>query len=336
MWHPTALRAREDLGVQHEFVAPAPSPPGTAWWGDRVAVEDVRHDGIREDPLNGRHSAARRALADVDVSAVFARVVVDGLVEGELWADRPREPRAFHAVHPCGMSFVWGPDVASAADDVVRRIGARAARGIGEWLQVEPRWHSLDWDRMLGAVPLERYAAAGASTGATVGAVRRTRLHFAFEASAFAARLPTRTDAGWAVRPATEADFTWKGSTVPGRFWTDAAAFLARGGGWVVEVDGAPAAISFGAFCVDDEVEIGIETHPAFRRRGLASVAASAMIEDLLAGGLTPVWSCREDNVGSLRLAQVLGFAVSRRLPYFEVLPRVTTVAARPTAGDGA
>lgn len=30
MWHPTALRAREDLDVQHEFVTPAPSP------GDRL------------------------------------------------------------------------------------------------------------------------------------------------------------------------------------------------------------------------------------------------------------------------------------------------------------
>jgi hypothetical protein len=30
MWHPTALRAREDLDVQHEVVTPAPSP------GDRL------------------------------------------------------------------------------------------------------------------------------------------------------------------------------------------------------------------------------------------------------------------------------------------------------------
>ncbi|WP_024285591.1 GNAT family N-acetyltransferase [Cellulomonas sp. KRMCY2] len=277
----------------------------------------------------GLRADARRALADVDVNVGFARVVVDDLVEGELWADRPREPRAFHAVHPCGMSLVWGPDVESVVDDVVRRIGDRAARGLGEWLQVEPSWHGLDWDRMLSAVPLERYVVTEGSVGparATVGAVRRTRLHFAFEPSAFAARPPVGTDAGtWSLRHATEADFTWEGSTVPGRFWPDAAAFLARGGGWVVEVDGTPAAISFCAFRVDDELEIGIETHPDYRRRGLASVAASAMIEDLLAADLTPVWSCREDNVGSLRLAHVLGFAVSRRLPYFEVLPRVTT-----------
>jgi RimJ/RimL family protein N-acetyltransferase len=287
----------------------------------------------------GLHADARRALADVDINVAFARVVVDGLVEGEQWADRPREPRAFHAVHPCGMSLVWGPDVASVVDDVVRRIGDRAARGTGEWLQVEPRWHGLDWDRMLGAMPLEQYAAtegrvgAASAGGASVGVVRRTRLNFAFEASAFAARPPARADAGaWIARRASEADFAWEGSTVPGRFWPDAAAFVARGGGWVVEVDSTPAAIAFGAFRVDDAVELGIETHPAFRRRGLASVAASAMIEDLLAAGLTPVWSCREDNVGSLRLAHVLGFAVSRRLPYFEVKGPLTvrSVSARP------
>lgn len=274
----------------------------------------------------GLQADARRALAEVDVDVAFARVVVDGLVGGELWADRPRDPRAFHAVHPCGLSFVWGPDVESVVHDVVSRIGDRAARGPGEWLQVEPRWHGLDWDRMLDAVPLERYATAAGSAGATgapVGAVRRTRLHFAFEASAFAARPSATPVAGsWNVRPATEADFAWEGSPAPGQFWPDAAAFLAHGGGTVVEVHGAAAAIAFCAFRVDDEVELGIETLPAFRRRGLASVAASAMIENLLAAGRTPVWSCREDNVGSLRLADALGFTVSRRLPYFEVLPR--------------
>jgi hypothetical protein len=42
-----------------------------------------------------------------------------------------------------------------------------------------------------------------------------------------------------------------------------------------------------------------------------------------VAAGLTPVWSCREDNAGSMRLAQSLGFVATRWLPYFEVLPRV-------------
>lgn len=255
--------------------------------------------------------AARRALADVDCNVGFAAVVVDGLTHGELWADRETDPRAFHAHHPCGMSLLWGPRLGEVADVVVHRIRDRAARGQGEWLQIDPRWHALDWDAMLGAVPLEA-AAAGAA------AVRRTRLNFAFDTAGVPARLGAAGD-GTTVRRATEADFAWPGGTVPERFWPGAGAFLAHGGGWVAEVDGAPGALCFAAMTTGDDVEIGIETLPAFRRRGLARVACAAMIDDLVATGRTPVWSCREDNVGSVRLADALGFTVSRRLPYFEV-----------------
>lgn len=273
------------------------------------------------------YADAGRALAAVPINVGFARAVVEGVAPGELWADRDRDARAFHAVHPCGMSLVWGPDVAAAVDDVVGHLRARAAAGTGEWLQVEPRWDALDWAGMLRAVPLEEYE--GEYEGEEPpGAVLRTRVNFAFDPTAFsasaarAARAPGPAD-GVArhVRPATAADFAWAGSTVPNRFWPDAAAFLSHGGGWVVEVAGTPAAIAFCSFRGDDDVEIGIETLAEFRRRGLATVAAAAMIADLVERGLTPVWSCRADNVGSVRLAEALGFVPSRRLPYFQLLP---------------
>ena len=67
-----------------------------------------------------------------------------------------------------------------------------------------------------------------------------------------------------------------------------------------------------------------LEPHGSFRCRparisALARVACAALIEDLVRRGLVPVWSCREDNTGSARLAGSLGFAVSRWLPYYEV-----------------
>lgn len=248
--------------------------------------------------------AARRALADVPINVGFARAVVDGFPGGEVWSDRPTEPRAFHAVHPSGMSLLWGPDVAAAADDVVQHVRDRASQGrVGEWLQVEPRWDAVDW---VGAL----------------GAVLHTRVNFAFDPALFAARALGSDADGAQVRRATEADFAWAGSTVPNRYWPDVESFLAHGCGWVAEVDGTPAALAFRAFPGDDDVEIGIETDPAYRRRGLARLVTAAMITDVLATGRTPVWSCREENVGSLRLAESLGFTPSRRLPYLEVRQR--------------
>lgn len=266
--------------------------------------------------MNEVLEAARRALVDVDCNVGFAAVVLDGLPGGDLWADDDRAPGAFHAVHPCGMSLAWGPGLGDAADAVVRRMLGRAARGAGEWLQVDPRWHGLDWDGLLGAAPLADLEGHAPAEAAGPVVVRRTRLNFALDPAAFAA---ARAEAQGPARRATEDDFDWPGETIPRDFWPDARTFVTRGGGWVAEADGAPAALAFAAMTSGDDVEIGIETLPAFRRRGLARVACAAFIEDLVAAGRTPVWSCREDNVGSVRLAGTLGFAVSRRLPYWQV-----------------
>jgi len=247
-------------------------------------------------------AAARRALDAVAINTAFARAVLDGVVPGELWADRPEEPRAFHARHPHTMSLVWGPAVGDVADAVAARIRAGADAGRPEWLQVEPRWADLGWAERIGG-PLTHHV----------------RLNLAFDPAAFPGPVAVP---GCRVRRATAHDFGWSGAVRPAEFWPDADAFLAGGGGWVAEVDGAAAALAFAAFRTGDDVELGIETAPAHRRRGLARAAAAAMIDDLLRAGRTPVWACREENAGSVRLAESLGFVVARRLPYLRVLPR--------------
>jgi GNAT superfamily N-acetyltransferase len=268
--------------------------------------------------------AARRALDVVPTNVGFVRAVLDspGVTDtplgepAELWCDRPQDPRAFHAVHPYGMSLVWGPAVDQAFDAVVAHLRERAATGRHEWLQVEPRWHALDWDGALGAVPL-----AQADAHPTASAVRHVRVTFRFDEPTFrAGPAAGAADDGWRVRPATAAEHALTGSVVPGGFWPDAESFLAHGGGAVVERDGEVGAIAFTSYRWDDRVEIGIETMPAHRRQGLASRAAAALIESVLAAGLTPVWSCREDNTGSVRLAERLGFVPDGRWLYLHVV----------------
>lgn len=260
---------------------------------------------------------ARRALDAVPGNTGFARAALDvaGVVP---WADREHDPRAFHVAHPYGMSLVWGPAVGEARDAVVAHLAARRAAGREEWLQVDPRWATPDWDDALGAVPLE-VAGTRPAPGAVV---RHTRLGFASDPAAHRARLGAlRPPDGWRTRRATEADFGWAGAVVPSGFWPDAASFLAHGGGTVVERDGRTGAMAFASYRTGDDLELGIETDPAFRRRGLAAAAAAAMLADVLAAGLTPVWSCREDNVGSSRLAERLGFVRSARAPYYHLVP---------------
>lgn len=273
-----------------------------------AAVRDDAGDAVRE--------RARRELDRVPVNTGFARAVLDGAAAGALWCDRAREPRAFHAVHGYGMSLVWGPGVDAAFGAVLARL-----RGAGsepaprdEWLQVEPRWAGLGWDVALGAVPFD--APGAAAPGATA---RHVRLNFVHDPRA---RRTTRAlPDGWRTRPATEADFGRPGTVVPAGFWPDAAAFLAHGGGLVAErvADGAVGAIAFASYRTGRDLEIGIETAPACRGRGLGTHVAGAFVDVVRRAGLTPVWSCREDNVASARVAASAGFVPTARLPYYHL-----------------
>ena len=61
--------------------------------------------------------------------------------------------------------------------------------------------------------------------------------------------------------------------------------------------------------------EIGVWTHPDYRRQGLARVAATACLSALAAAGIAEVgWHCLASNRGSLALARRLGFGAAQ--PY--------------------
>lgn len=252
-------------------------------------------------------AALRRSLQAADTNVLFARAVVEAHVDGTVWASESAGAEAVHIVHPYGMSLVWGEGVGGAFDEIVRRLRAGSYRDRDEWLQIDPRWHHLPWGERLGV------------SDAASSAVRvERRVGFAFDRDAFERdRALFAAPPGWTARPAVAGDYFRSGSVVPAEFWRSAAQFLGNGGGWVLERGSDVGALAFSSFRFDDLVEIGIETAPDARGRGLATAAAAHMIGDALERGLTPVWSCREGNAGSLRLALKLGFVPRSYGPYF-------------------
>ena len=240
----------------------------------------------------------------------FARAVVDGSVGGQVWTSEAEGSAAHHVVHPYGMSLIWGDGVDHAFDELIAHLREGRYRTRDEWLQIDPRWASLPWE--------EKLTAPG---GRSTVSVHR-RVNFAFDPHLFrAGRDRITVPDGWTVVPADASDFARPGSVVPAEFWDDAEDFLEHGGGRRAENDGFRGALAFTSFRFDDELELGIETHPDARRQGLATAAAARMIEDLLAEGITPVWSCRESNHGSVALATKLGFRPVRTLPYYGLTP---------------
>ena len=62
--------------------------------------------------------------------------------------------------------------------------------------------------------------------------------------------------------------------------------------------------------------DIGVATDAEWRGRGFATVVASIVARRVQEAGRIPVWSCGEDNMASLRVAEKLGFKEVSRLTY--------------------
>ncbi|KKB09424.1 hypothetical protein VE26_05675 [Devosia chinhatensis] len=79
---------------------------------------------------------------------------------------------------------------------------------------------------------------------------------------------------------------------------------------------------------VDGYAEFGVWTHPAYRGRGLAKIAASASIHQAGEQGVTAfAWHCHASNTRSQKVAAALGFDVADRYQAFS--------ASIPAENDG-
>lgn len=101
--------------------------------------------------------------------------------------------------------------------------------------------------------------------------------------------------------------------------WGSREAFFQHGLGFCLT-----AASQVVSWCVADcylgsEIEIGIQTVPDYRRRGLAACVTAATVEHAFTVGFNRVgWHCNEDNTGSYKTAERVGFELER--PYTQYL----------------
>jgi RimJ/RimL family protein N-acetyltransferase len=98
--------------------------------------------------------------------------------------------------------------------------------------------------------------------------------------------------------------------------WGTRENYLAHGFGFCTVDEATNEVVSWSvADCVSGtRSEIGIHTHPDYRRRGLASLTAAAAVEYALANRYNTVgWHCDEQNAGSIGTAERIGFTLERQ-----------------------
>lgn len=96
--------------------------------------------------------------------------------------------------------------------------------------------------------------------------------------------------------------------------WGSIEAFMERGFGFCTLHGKRVVSWSIADCVSSDACEIGIHTADDYRRRGLATLTATAAVDYALSNGLKQVgWHCDENNLGSIGVAEKAGFKLERK-----------------------
>jgi len=131
---------------------------------------------------------------------------------------------------------------------------------------------------------------------------------------------------GFSIRRADKKLLETQGLVIPNHVtdwmktnWGSVRDFLQKGLGFCMLHDKKVVSWSIADCVSGDACEIGIHTHPDYRRRGLATLTAAATVDYCLSSGFTAVgWHCDEYNLGSIGVAEKVGFELERKyIQYF-------------------
>jgi RimJ/RimL family protein N-acetyltransferase len=103
-----------------------------------------------------------------------------------------------------------------------------------------------------------------------------------------------------------------------GQMWGSLGNFLEKGVGFCLMRGWDVIAWCMSDCVAGDQIDVGVFTHPAYRRRDLGTTVVAATVEHCLRQGFRSVgWHCNAENVGSWKLAEKVGFKRTRQYNYY-------------------
>jgi len=260
-----------------------------------------------------RYETLLGPISTIPFNNLMIRSIIAGHVDGKVYVDSADNPQSFYIVHPYGMSYLFGNSGNKSFNKWLYDYltGKSHTHQKDEWVQIYPS----DWDFLMNRLVDEHIA------------ILHTRLNFKFDAATFNKNykqiiLPTHK----VISTPTDMLFNISGQVVPKDFWKTPEQFAKMAKAFTVIVDDKPASTAFTSSTHDNKLEIGIETMAEYHGQGLAYLACAKLIEYCLDNNLEPVWSCRLDNTGSVKLSKKLGFIETLRMPYYHVTCKKASV----------
>lgn len=268
-------------------------------------------------PPNNYHKVLD-PLRNVSINHLFAQSVIEHHVAGTVWVDDVEKPVTFYILHPYGMSLLFGSTDQDEFNQNLTDYLLSAAKSNIEWLQAYPNEWGVKLQLLLGENLV--VSEKDDDLGQTEAVIRQTRVNFHFDPIQFMTRRPRALPPNFKIVRTDAAIFeTLEGSVIPSKFWDSSEDFLSRGIGFSLIHNDRAVSTAFASFVHGQQIELGIETTKDYQGQGLAKYVCAALIDYCLANEYEPIWSCRLANTGSYKLAQQLGFAPTKQIPYYRL-----------------
>ena len=237
-----------------------------------------------------------RFLEQIHIEKAYPYSMIEGYQSGEVYVNDIDYPTAALFWHYCGFAFPTGDCTKDMKNEIYKMMlnpsEAHRSRFIIQADNDDPFTEAT-------ALP------------------RRERYIFSFEKpvhrisiSANRARLCAITNENYCHL---------QGRIVPSFSWRNKAEFLKNGFGYCLRKGHDILACAFSAAVSGDYVDIGVETSETYRGNGYGKIVASAMVEEILRQGKTPMWACDTENEGSMRLACSVGFRIVGSHPWYRL-----------------
>ncbi|RNB78533.1 GNAT family N-acetyltransferase [Brevibacillus fluminis] len=274
---------------------------------------------IQLNPLD--YAKVAPMVRSVPFNNLFARVVIENKVDGHVFVDDVSNPSVSLIVHKYGMALLCGSYENDAFNhQLVRFLKHPTVEFPAKYLLTHPEQWGQKLAALLGSVKLKvdgKELELEQENNAFCLQTQRINYAFASPSRLHDILVPASFTVARIDQDIYRKIHEVQNSVVPDHFWNSAEDFLENGIGFALLYDDQIVSASFASYIVDDQLELGVETTAAFRKKGYSVYAASALVSYCLTNGYKPLWACRRENIGSSRLAERLGFAPASYHPYF-------------------
>ena len=266
------------------------------------------------------YAKVNTALQQVSFNNLFARSVVEHQIGGAIFVNDTEAPESFYIVHPYGMSLLLGRSDNPVFNEDFKQhaLNTHKSRNRHEWMQAYPN----DWHTVLATLLDDKLVPVALNHNQQQHGIveLNSRVNFRFNEERYRSVSHAITAPGVEVVATTPELFrAMEGSVTPNFFWDSEDDFFANGKAFSLLENNQLAATAFSAYKIGNLLELGIETIPAFRGKGYAATVSAALIDFCIKNNYEPLWSCRLENTGSVKLAQKLGFEVALTFPYYRL-----------------